>query len=188
MMEHSSTVEEARLQTEELAGKPPRRLGVLRGVLRREVWWLGCVLLVIAAALHSADRSIGGGDTWVAMANGRYTCAGDWAMEDEGRTWQMKVLDVFGIHMTKKDYMGARTREYVPGDHQKFGWLNQNWLTHVTFYKMREAWGENALLVYKFAQAILTALFAYWAARQRPCCIRKRVCWTYPVRRGLRFQ
>ena len=72
---------------------------------KRSRWiWLGWMLLVIAACLHSANRPIGGGDTWVAMANGRYT-VGPWAMEDEGRTWQMRVLDKFGVHLTKKDYM-----------------------------------------------------------------------------------
>ncbi|MBN1437213.1 MAG: hypothetical protein JW936_09065 [Sedimentisphaerales bacterium] len=127
--------------------------------------WLGCVLLVIVAALQSANRSVGGGDTWVAMANGRYTM-GPWAQQQENRTWQMKVLDVFGIHMTYQDYMGAMTRGYDPADPEKFGWVNQNWLTHVMFYNMREAWGENSIVIYKFIQAILTALFAYWAGRK----------------------
>lgn len=126
--------------------------------------WIGWLLLVIAACLHSADRPIGGGDTWVAMANGRYT-VGPWAMEDEGRTWQMRLLDNFGVHLTKKDYMGAKTRDYIPGDHEELGWVNQNWLTHVFFFKMREVWGENSIVIYKFIQALLTGLFAYWAAR-----------------------
>ena len=150
--------------------------------------WLGCILLVIAAALHSADRSIGGGDTWVAMANGRYT-SGTWCVDQENRTWQMRILDRFGIHCTQQDYMGAKTRPYdgqsqlgylidnykhkkdQPKDQktdlpERFGWINQNWLTHYLFFNMREAWGENSIVVYKFLQGILTALLAYWAARK----------------------
>ncbi len=128
--------------------------------------WLGCLLLVIAASLHSADKPIGGGDTWVAMACGRYTL-GAWALEQEGRTVQMKLLDLFGIHMTKRDPFGANSRPYIPEDStgRYFGWVNQNWLTHVVFYRMKTWWGENSIVVYKFLQAVLTGLLAYWAGR-----------------------
>ncbi|MBN1763627.1 MAG: hypothetical protein JW860_00050 [Sedimentisphaerales bacterium] len=135
--------------------------------------WLGCTLLVIAAGLHSANRIVGGGDTWVAMACGRYTL-GEWAAGQPDRTWQMKFLDLFGIHMTKRDPLGAETRPFIPGDKENFGWVNQNWLTHVMFYKMKSAWGEDdqtvskgegLIVIYKLLQAVLTALFAYWAAR-----------------------
>lgn len=135
--------------------------------------WVGCVLLVLAAALHSADCSIGGGDTWVAMACGRYTL-GPWAKEHPHRTWQMKALDALGVHVTWHDPFGAYTRPYDPADRGAIGWVNQNWLTHVLFYKMKTAFGgdeygpqkgEFLIVVYKFLQAILTAVFAYWAAR-----------------------
>ena len=135
--------------------------------------WIGCVLLVIAAGLHSADKIVGGGDTWVAMECGRFT-VGPWAMNHPGRTWQMRLLDKFGIHITNKDPYSAASRSYIPSDHENFGWVNQNWLTHVMFYKMKTAlggdWrepqkGELLIVIYKFLQAVLTALFAYWAAR-----------------------
>jgi hypothetical protein len=135
---------------------------------------LGCGFVVIAAALHSADRPVGGGDTWVAMACGRYT-AGPWAAEQPDRTWQMRVLDRVGIHITKRDFFSGKSRPFEPGSKDNFGWVNQNWLTHLMFYKMKTAWGEsgpdalkgeNLIVAYKFLQAILTALFAYWAARK----------------------
>ncbi len=135
--------------------------------------WLGCVLLVITAGLHSADEIVGGGDTWVAMECGRFQ-VNPWAMNHPGRTWQMKLLDKFGIHITNKDPYSAASRAYIPGDHDNFGWVNQNWLTHVMFYKMKTAFGgdwrgpqkgELLIVIYKFLQAVLTALFAYWAAR-----------------------
>ena len=143
--------------------------------------WIGCVLLVIAAALHSADKPVGGGDTWVAMQCGRFQ-RGPWPQKDPGRTWQMRLLDKFGVHITKKDPYSAASRDYIPGDKNEFGWVNQNWLTHTLFYVMKSSWvrgehkdnferdnvasrGENLIVVYKFLQAILTALFAYWAAR-----------------------
>ncbi|MCH9021772.1 MAG: hypothetical protein IID32_03305 [Planctomycetes bacterium] len=125
---------------------------------------MGCVLFVIAAALHSADKPIGGGDTWVAMACGRYTL-GSWAVDHPDRTWQMKTLDNLGIHITKQDPFSPNSRSFIPGDHENFGWINQNWLTHILFYKMRDSWGEFSIVLYKFIQAILTALFAFWAAR-----------------------
>ena len=142
--------------------------------------WIGCVLLVIAAGLHSANRKIGGGDTWVAMALGRYT-VGPWAAKQPNRTWQMHLLDKIGIHCTKRDPISAKSRAFIPtaddphgAKSGKFGWVNQNWLTHVLFYKMKTAFGGDELLpqkgeflivLYKFFQAIFTALLAYWAAR-----------------------
>jgi len=158
----------------------PTELSVEENKLPRWVW-IGCVLLVIAAALHSADKPVGGGDTWVAMECGRFQ-RGPWPQNDPGRTWQMRLLDKFGVHITKKDPYSATSRDYIPGDKKEFGWVNQNWLTHTLFYVMKSAWvkgdykddferdnvasrGENLIVVYKFLQAILTALFAYWAAR-----------------------
>ena len=134
--------------------------------------WIGCVLFVIASALMAASKSVGGGDTWVAMACGRYTL-GDWenpadehpAERQENRTWQMKVLDLFGIHVTQVDPFGAKSRAFQPESPGRIGWVNQNWLTHIVFYKLRDVFGENSIVVYKFIQAILTALFAYWAGR-----------------------
>ncbi len=171
-------------------------------------WWLGCMLFVAAAALHSATKVVGGGDTWVAMQNGRYTIGGDWAKDDPGRTLQMKFLDLFGIHMTQKDPFSAASRpldpestsidssfkrvgmimdgifgrstkdgeprEYGP-EVENFGWINQNWLTHVMFYKMKSWFGEEDkavskgeffIVLYKLLQSMLTALFAYWAGRK----------------------
>jgi len=124
----------------------------------------GCILLVILASMHAADRPIGAGDTWVAMACGRYSL-GPWAAKQPDRTWQMKLLDIFGVHITKQDPLSAKSRPYNPNNPKEFGWVNQNWLTHVLFYKMYNGWGENSIVVYKFIQAILTGLLAYWAAR-----------------------
>jgi len=124
----------------------------------------GSILLVIFASMHASDRPIGAGDTWVAMACGRYSL-GPWAENHPNRTWQMKFLDIFGVHITKQDPLSAKSRPYNPNDPKEFGWVNQNWLTHVLFYQMYTGWGENSIVVYKFIQAILTGLFAYWAAR-----------------------
>ena len=121
-------------------------------------------LLVFVSALHSADKPVGGGDTWVAMACGRYTF-GPWAQNDNNRTIQMKILDLFGIHMTWDDPFSANSRPYSKGTEDCEGWVNQNWLSHVMFYKLKMSCGENSIVVYKFIQAILTALFAFWAAR-----------------------
>ncbi len=118
--------------------------------------WLGCVLLVIVASLHSATSPIGGGDTWVAMACGRYSL-GNWCVDQPGRTWQMRLLDKLGVHITMQDPFSPKSKPN--------GWVNQNWLTHAIFYKMQQAWGFNSIVIYKFIQAVLTGLFAWWAAR-----------------------
>jgi hypothetical protein len=139
----------------------------------RPNWLLrwGCVFVVIAAALHGSDKPVGGGDTWVAMACGRYS-VGPWAKDQPGRTWQMRLIDSLGIHITKQDFISPYSRPFVPGNDEKFGWVNQNWLTHVMFYKLKTLWGddgpdslkgESLIVIYKFIQAILTALFVYWA-------------------------
>ena len=58
--------------------------------------------------------------------------------------------------------------------YDEVGWVNQNWLTHVLFYKMKTALGgdqfgpqpgELLIVLYKILQAIATALLAYFAAR-----------------------
>jgi hypothetical protein len=86
----------------------------------------------------------------------------------------MRFLDKFGVHLTQVDPFSSESRPYVPGDDEMVGWVNQNWLTHVLFYQMKTALGgdefgpqpgENLIVVYKFVQAVLTGLFAYWAAR-----------------------
>ncbi|MBN2063549.1 MAG: hypothetical protein JW745_02020 [Sedimentisphaerales bacterium] len=121
-------------------------------------------LLVIFAALHSADKPVGGGDTWVAMACGRYFL-NDWATKDQDRTVQMKVLDLFGVHLSWNDPFSVNSRPYAKGIEDCEGWVNQNWLSHILFYEMKMNLGEGSIVVYKFIQAILTALFAFWAAR-----------------------
>ena len=201
--------------------KLAHRIGITSEEKQYRSWprwiWIGCLVLVLTAALHSSSKCVGGGDTWVAMACGRYTL--DSAAKDQpNRTWQMKVLDWLGIHTTQQEPLGARTREFNP-ESRKFkniskrscgtikeavkdafssekdkdreqqikeivqaynpelddvGWVNQNWLTHVLFYKMKTAFGgdeyksqkgEFLIVIYKFIQAVLTALFVYWAAR-----------------------
>ncbi|MBN2210096.1 MAG: hypothetical protein JW709_01755 [Sedimentisphaerales bacterium] len=165
---------------------------------------LGCMLMVTTAALHSADKVVGGGDTWVAMACGRYT-HGPWAAQQENRTVQMKVLDGVDLHLTQRDFMGEFSRPFNPESRkignvlrrfgwalqeamgktpdktgheniENVGWINQNWLTHAAFYAFKalgadnpiaeNPFGESLIVLYKFLQAILTALFAYWTARE----------------------
>ena len=124
---------------------------------------LGWAAMLIFA-LHACTHMVGAGDTWVAMACGRYML-GPWAQEQPDRTWQMRTLDGLGIHVTQQDPFSATSRPYIPGDPKQIGWINQNWLTHVIFYKMKTVLGENSIVVYKFVQAVLTGLFAFWAAR-----------------------
>ncbi len=124
-----------------------------------------CYVFIFAAAFHGSTKVIGGGDTWVAMACGRYYTEGDWAVRDKNRTLQMKLLDSFGVHITHNDPFSLHSRGYDPDTHGEEGWINQNWLTHVIFYQCFKTFGGSAIVVYKFLMSIFTVLFIFWAAR-----------------------
>ena len=129
----------------------------------------GCLLLVLASALHAASEAAGGGDTWVALAAGRYQL-GSWAVDQPDRTWQMRLLDRLGVHITQRDPFSDHSRPYDPGRAGATGWINQNWLSHVTMYLLfpADAVGGtrgNPLVYYKFCLVLLTALLVYATAR-----------------------
>lgn len=136
--------------------------------------WSGCVLIILAIALYAAGFPTESGDLWIGLQNGRHATAGTWATRDPHRTWQMKALDPLGIHLTFQDPFSAKARPYRADSLSECGWINQNWLCHVLFYKMRMAFGEDSasiergealIVIYKYLEVIAIALLLYATAR-----------------------
>ena len=121
------------------------------------IFWIG----VFVFAIHASTHMVGAGDTWVALACGRHYI-----------NHKVDTVEPFSANSHKPGPTDAQLEKFpdwLHGTIKKWhptGWINQNWLTHVVFYKMKTVWGENSIVIYKFVQAILTALFAYWAGRK----------------------
>lgn len=127
-------------------------------------------------ALHASTRMVGAGDTWVAMACGRHFInhgvdtvepfsanshhAGP--TEEEVKTWPK-----WAQWLTNK--VGLDTVKYW----HPTGWVNQNWLTHVTFYWLThlspfadaEQRSFDTLVYWKFTLYILTVICVYYTGR-----------------------
>ncbi|MHC4125549.1 MAG: hypothetical protein ACYSRR_03725, partial [Planctomycetota bacterium] len=125
---------------------------------------------------QACTRMVGAGDTWVAMACGRHFInhgvdtvepfsanshrAGP--TEKEIKTWPK-----WAQWLTDK--VGTDTVKYW----HPTGWVNQNWLTHVTFYWLThlspfadaDTFSFNSLVYWKFAVYILTIICVFYTAR-----------------------
>ncbi len=114
------------------------------------------------------------GDTWVALASGRHIarcgvhCADPFSFNslpqgptsDEIRTWPrclQRIVEKVGI---------ASVRYWHPA-----GWINQNWLSHLLFYRLATHCGTEedpsytSLLFLKFIFYLLTVLCVYSLTR-----------------------
>jgi hypothetical protein len=134
------------------------------------VAWAGMLVFTF----YACTRMVAAGDTWVAMACGRHFVnhgvntvepfsvnshkAGPTA--EEVKTWPGWAQWITGK-------VGLDTvRRWHPT-----GWVNQNWLTHVIFYRLTTALGSetepyyDALVLWKFAIYILAAVALYATAR-----------------------
>lgn len=132
--------------------------------------WVGMLVFTF----YACTRMVAAGDTWVAMACGRHFVehgvntvepfsvnshkAGPTA--EEVKTWPPLAQWITGK-------VGLDTvRRWHPT-----GWVNQNWLTHVIFYKLTTALGSetepyyDALVLWKFAIYILAGIALYATAR-----------------------
>ena len=129
---------------------------------------------MLVFTFYACTRMVAAGDTWVAMACGRHFVnhgvntvepfsanshkAGPTA--EEVKTWPgwaQWIVNTVGL---------ATVQRWHPT-----GWVNQNWLTHVIFYKLSTALGSeaepyyDALVLWKFAIYILAAIVLYCTAR-----------------------
>jgi hypothetical protein len=134
------------------------------------IGWAGMLIFTF----YACTRMVAAGDTWVAMACGRHFVnhgvdtvepfsanshkAGPTA--EEVQTWPG-----WAQWITKT--VGLDTVRYW----HPTGWVNQNWLTHVIFYRLTTALGSktqpyyDALVLWKFAIYILAAVVLYATAR-----------------------
>jgi nitroreductase len=134
------------------------------------IGWLAMFIF----AFHACTHMVGAGDTWVAMACGRHFVhhgvdtvepfsantheAGP--TDAEVATWPKWAQDI-----TKA--VGLDTVRYW----HPTGWINQNWLTHVIFYRLTTMLGSeaepyfDALIIWKFAIYFLAVVCLYATCR-----------------------
>jgi len=134
--------------------------------------WLAMLIFTV----HACSHMVAAGDTWVAMACGRHFVnhgvdtiepfsanshkAGP--TEKEIETWPDWARWI-------TDKVGLKTVKAV----HPTGWVNQNWLTHVIFYKLVPkssyadgmSFSSNALVYWKFAIYIITVICVYYTGR-----------------------
>ncbi len=123
---------------------------------------------------YACTRMVAAGDTWVAMACGRHfvnhgvNTVEPFSVNSHkaGPTpEQVKTWPGWAQWITNK--VGLETVKYW----HPTGWVNQNWLTHVIFYKLTTALGSeadpyyDALVLWKFALYIIAAVCIYYTAR-----------------------
>ncbi len=130
-------------------------------------WTAAAVWAVIAVfAGHACTHMVAAGDTWVAMACGRH-------FVEHG----VDTVEPFSFNSHKAgpteaqlERFGGWTRAIIRKIHPT-GWINQNWLTHVIFYRMAQAFGSegeynyNALVYWKFGVTLLGAVCVYYVGR-----------------------
>ena len=111
---------------------------------------------------HACTHMVAAGDTWVALACGRH-------FVNHG----VDTIEPFsansheaGPNEAELEKYPAWLRSTVKTIHPS-GWVNQNWLTHVIFYKLVTFFdGDyNALIYWKFAVTIMSAVVIYYTGR-----------------------
>ncbi|HOQ04453.1 MAG TPA: hypothetical protein PKY88_04500 [Anaerohalosphaeraceae bacterium] len=139
-------------------------------------FWITAVVLVGLAVfgIYSATHMVAAGDTWVALACGRHFAehgvdtvepfsfnshpAGPTAEDiQKWPRWAQILCKPFSLETIQKWH--------------PTGWINQNWLTHLLFYKLvtfsapPDTYEYNRLVYWKFALYILTAFAVYGVSR-----------------------
>ncbi len=131
---------------------------------------------MLVFTIHACTHMVAAGDTWVAMACGRHFAnhgvdtvepfsanshkAGP--TEEEVKNWPkwaQWITEKVGIDTVKRWH--------------PTGWVNQNWLTHVIFYKLVPkssyadgvSFSSNALVYWKFSIYILAMVCVYYSSR-----------------------
>ena len=139
--------------------KQKNRMRVQAGILA----WVA--MLVVAG--YSCTRIMEAGDTWVALACGRH-------IVNHG----VVTADPFSFNSLKPgptdeqlERFSAWTRPLIKKLHPT-GWVNQNWLTHVSFYALAKAFDSggggydfNVLVVWKFCVTFLSAVCVFYIGR-----------------------
>ncbi|MBN1362392.1 MAG: hypothetical protein JW993_17485 [Sedimentisphaerales bacterium] len=146
----------------------PRRGALAGGPMI--IGWLAMFIF----AFHACTHMVAAGDTWVAMACGRhFVNHGVDAVEPfsanahEAGPTEEEVAHWPGWARDITKAVGLDTVRYW----HPTGWINQNWLTHVIFYKLSTMLGSerepyfDALILWKFALYFLAVVFLYATCR-----------------------
>ncbi|OQX28761.1 MAG: hypothetical protein B0D92_07190 [Spirochaeta sp. LUC14_002_19_P3] len=132
--------------------------------------WL-CITVFTA---HSVTSIIGSGDTWMAMAAGRHISSHGVNTPDP---FSYNSLPPGPSDREIEDWpsWAQNIAEKMPSETLRrwhpTGWINQNWLTHLFFYRLTTAIGSEeypfmgALVYWKFLVYFLTAACIYAACR-----------------------
>jgi hypothetical protein len=172
--------EDGRRKTEDRGQKieDSSMLGPLPSALRNPsfsgwpmiIGWLAMLIF----AFHACTHMVAAGDTWVAMACGRhFVNHGVNTVEpfsanshkagptpEEVQTWPkwaQAITNTIGLNTVAKWH--------------PTGWIDQNWLTHVIFYKLTTMFGSedkpyfDALVYWKFIIYILVVACLYFTSR-----------------------
>ena len=130
--------------------------------------WFQAVLLagMLLFAFYASTHMVAAGDTWVAMACGRHF---DNHGVDTVEPFSFNSHPAGPSEETLEKYPGW-TRGVIKKWHPT-GWINQNWLTHLIFYKLASWFGEgdsynyNTLVYWKFAIYFLAVICVYATGR-----------------------
>jgi len=111
-------------------------------------------LLLVVAAIYAVTHMDQGIDTWISLAGGRDVV-----------THGVRDADPFSFNsrrpVTDANAAGPRMSDWLhPG-----GWINQNWLTHLLLYRLRDLGGLDALVVWKLVNYLLVAVVLALAGR-----------------------
>ncbi|MEN6309465.1 MAG: hypothetical protein ABFD91_17085 [Anaerohalosphaeraceae bacterium] len=132
------------------------------GLLACLIIWAGITVFGFYASTHM----VAAGDTWVALACGRHHA-------NHG----VDVAEPFSFNSHKPGPTDEQLAGWPAWTHglirtiHPTGWINQNWLTHLTFYELVHLFGSednpnyNMLIVWKFALFIATAFVVYALGR-----------------------
>lgn len=129
---------------------------------------------MLTFAFHASTHMVAAGDTWVAMACGRHfvnhgvdTVEPFSANAHEAGPTEAEVTRWPPWARWITDKVGIETVRYW----HPTGWVNQNWLTHILFYRLTTALGSeeepyfDALIWWKFAIYFIVAGCLYATSR-----------------------
>jgi len=117
-------------------------------------------------AFYASTHMVAAGDTWVALACGRHF--------DQHGVDNVEPFSFNSHPAGPSDETLAKWPAWTHGIIRHWhptGWINQNWLTHLTYYKLASWFGSdgafnyNALVVWKFALYTLTVFCAFAIGR-----------------------
>ena len=145
--------------------EPGRKSGF--AIIAAAIVWAGVAVFAFYASTHM----VAAGDTWVALACGRY-----YAHHKIG------TFEPFSFNSHKPGPTDEQLQSWPQWTHgiirkiHPTGWINQNWLTHLTFYELVHLFGSddnpnyNMLVAWKFALFFAAAYVVYAYGRVMGVC------------------